>query len=104
MMQVKALAVGSLILAASVAGSSDASASRAAIAITSTTSAKTLETTVVGRIDARTHKPVAALRLGAATFKVVVTNTGDVDLAGVTVDDPAVSTCSRTIGTLAAGK
>jgi hypothetical protein len=44
-----------------------------------------------------------ALRLGSATFAVVVTNPGDVALEAVAVLDPASPSCSRTIGALAAG-
>jgi hypothetical protein len=44
-----------------------------------------------------------ALRLGSATFAVVVTNPGDVALEAVGVLDPASPSCSRTIGALAAG-
>jgi uncharacterized repeat protein (TIGR01451 family) len=38
-----------------------------------------------------------------ATFKITVTNTGDVALANVTVSDPLSPNCNRTIGTLAPG-
>ncbi len=37
------------------------------------------------------------------TFTITVTNTGDVELTDVTVDDDTVGTCDKTIGTLAAG-
>jgi len=38
---------------------------------------------------------------GTASFTITVTNTGDVDLANVTVSDPLVSACDNAIGTLA---
>jgi uncharacterized repeat protein (TIGR01451 family) len=38
-----------------------------------------------------------------ATFKITVTNTGDVALTNVTVSDPLSPNCDRTIGTLAPG-
>lgn len=99
----RALAVGSLVVAAAIAGSSDATASRPALTITSTPAEQTLETTVVGRIDAQTNRPVFALRFGTATFKVTVKNSGDVDLADVTVD-AASPACDRSIGALAVGE
>jgi uncharacterized repeat protein (TIGR01451 family) len=102
-MQRRALAAGSLIVAAAIAGSSDATASRAVITISSTPTVQALDTTVVARLDASRQKPVAALRFGTATFRVVVTNPGDVDLTEVTVDDLAAPGCNRNIGTLAAG-
>jgi hypothetical protein len=102
-MQGRTLAVGSLILAAAVAGSSDATATRPAISISSTPTVRTLETKVVTRFDARTHKLVPALRLGTATFSVVVANPSDVGLTAVTVVDPASPSCNRRIGTLDAG-
>ncbi len=41
---------------------------------------------------------------GTAEFTITVTNTGDVALTGVTVDDPNSSDCDKEIGTLAAGE
>src|SRR5262249_52406827 len=41
---------------------------------------------------------------GTATFKITVTNTGDVTLTDVTVSDPLSPDCNRTLGTLAVGK
>jgi hypothetical protein len=100
----RALAVGSLLLAAAIAGSSAATASRPALTITSTPTAQSLETkVVVSRIDARTHRPLAALRLATATFTVTVSNPGDIDLADVAVGASAVPGCNRSLGTLAAG-
>ena len=40
---------------------------------------------------------------GTATFDITVTNTGDVDLTGVTVSDPAAPACDNVIGALAVG-
>lgn len=40
---------------------------------------------------------------GTAVFRIVVTNTGDVDLTNVTVTDPLVPNCELYIGNLAAG-
>lgn len=40
---------------------------------------------------------------GTATFEIVVTNTGDVDLTDVTVTDPLTPACDRSIGALAVG-
>ncbi len=39
----------------------------------------------------------------AAIFEIVVTNTGDIDLSNVFVDDPSEANCDQLIGTLAAG-
>ena len=103
-MQVRTLAAGSLVLAAVVAGASDATASRPVITITSTPTVQALETTVLRRIDPKTHNLVASLRLATASFRVVVTNPGDVDLADVTVDDPGAPSCNRALGALAAGR
>ncbi|MDJ0665410.1 MAG: SdrD B-like domain-containing protein [Acidimicrobiia bacterium] len=41
---------------------------------------------------------------GTATFDITVTNTGDVDLTGVTVSDPAAPACDNVIGDLAVGE
>ncbi len=38
---------------------------------------------------------------GVATFEIVVTNTGDVDLNNVVVTDPVTPSCAKTIGALA---
>lgn len=43
-------------------------------------------------------------RGGEAKFTLVVTNTGDVDLTDVTVDDPRAADCAEDIGTLPAGE
>ena len=40
---------------------------------------------------------------GTATFTIEVTNTGDVDLTNVEINDPAVPACDATIAVLAAG-
>jgi uncharacterized repeat protein (TIGR01451 family) len=40
---------------------------------------------------------------GTATFKITVTNTGDVTLTNVTVGDTLSPNCNRNVGTLAAG-
>jgi len=40
---------------------------------------------------------------GTATFRITVTNTGDVVLHDVTVTDPKSSDCNRDLGTIAAG-
>ena len=41
---------------------------------------------------------------GTATFHVTVTNTGNVTLTSVTVDDPLSPSCDRNLGTLVAGQ
>ena len=41
---------------------------------------------------------------GTATFKITVTNTGDVTLTDVTVTDPKSPDCDRNLGTLAVGQ
>jgi uncharacterized repeat protein (TIGR01451 family) len=41
---------------------------------------------------------------GTATFKITVTNTGNVTLTSVTVDDPLSPNCSKSLGTLAVGQ
>jgi hypothetical protein len=103
-MQGRALAVGSLILAAAIAGSSNATASRPALTISSTPTLQSLETKVIlGRIHTGTHRAAARLQLATATFTITVTNAGDVDLADVSVDASAVRACNRTVDMLAAG-
>ncbi len=52
----------------------------------------------VDQTDTQTVNPGAS-----ASFEIVVTNTGDVDLVNVFVDDPQESNCDEFIGTLAAG-
>ena len=52
----------------------------------------------------RTPMPGHPVRPGdPVTFQITVSNTGDVPLTGVTVTDPLVPSCTRTIGTLPAG-
>jgi hypothetical protein len=92
----KALLAGALLVGA-VAASSDATASGPALSITSTPTIQKLDTRIVDR----NHRP--ALQFGTATFTVSVANTGDVDLAAVSVVDPASPSCNRTIGALAVG-
>jgi len=41
---------------------------------------------------------------GTATFSITATNTGDVELTGVTVSDPVAPNCDATIGDLAVGE
>ena len=41
---------------------------------------------------------------GTATFKIKVTNTGNVTLHSVTVTDPRSTGCNRNLGTMARGK
>ncbi|HEY4348534.1 MAG TPA: hypothetical protein VGM80_13180, partial [Gaiellaceae bacterium] len=41
---------------------------------------------------------------GTATFKITVTNTGDVTLSNVTVTDPLSPACNRSLGTLTVGQ
>lgn len=93
----KALLLGSVLVGAAVATSSDATASAPALSITSTPTIQRLETKVVNS----NHEPV--LLFGTATFTVVVANEGDVNLAGVSVVDPASPSCNRTIGALEVG-
>jgi hypothetical protein len=102
-MQGRALAVGSLLLAAAVAGSSDATASKPGIVIVAGPRVQTLETKIVSRLDAKTHRLMPALRFGTARFTVTVKNPGADDLAGVAVVDPQSPGCNRRIGMLAAG-
>ena len=54
-------------------------------------------------IHKETGTPVVD-RNGTAAFTVTVTNAGDTELTGVTVDDPLAPGCSVAIGTLAAGQ
>ena len=52
----------------------------------------------------RTPTPGHPVRPGdPVSFQITVTNTGDVPLTGVTVTDPLLPSCTRTIGVLAAG-
>ena len=98
----KALLVGSLLVGAAVAASSDATASAPILSITSTPTIQKVATTVVERFDAKTQKRIPTLQFGTATFTVTVANPGDVELDAVSVVDPAASSCDHTIGTLAA--
>jgi hypothetical protein len=102
-MQGRALAAGSLLLAAAVAGSSDATASKPALIVVAGPRVQTLETKVVARLDAKTHRRVPELRFGTARFTVTVKNPGADELAGVTVVAPQSPSCNRRIGTLPAG-
>ena len=43
------------------------------------------------------------VRGGTATFRITVTNSGDVTLTNVNVSDPSSANCNRDLGTLAAG-
>jgi hypothetical protein len=99
----KALLVGSLLVGAAVAASSDATASAPVLSIASTPTLQTVATKVVDRLDTRTEKRVPALLLGTATFTVTVANLGASELDAVSVVDPASPSCDRTIGALAAG-
>jgi uncharacterized repeat protein (TIGR01451 family) len=99
----KALLVGSLLVGAAVAASSDATASAPAISITTTPTVQNVATRVVERFDAKTGKREASLLFGTATFTVTVANPGDVELDGVSVLDQAAPGCNRTLGALAAG-
>ncbi len=98
----KALLVGSLLVGAAVAASSDATASEPALSITSTPTIQRVDTTVVDRLDAKTQTREPVLRFGTATFTVTVANPGDVELDAVSVVDHASPGCNRTIGALAA--
>jgi uncharacterized repeat protein (TIGR01451 family) len=49
-------------------------------------------------------KTQAILTGGTATFTITVTNTGNVTLTNVTVDDPMSTACDRAVGTLAPGQ
>jgi uncharacterized repeat protein (TIGR01451 family) len=53
-------------------------------------------------VDKSTSTPVVPVG-SDATFTVVVTNTGDVPVADVHLDDPSLSGCTQDLGTLAAG-
>jgi hypothetical protein len=99
----KALLVGSLLVGAAVAASSDATASAPALSITSTPTIQRVETKVVNRLDATTRTSEPALLFGTATFTVAVANPGASELDAVSVVDPASPSCDRTIGVLAAG-
>ncbi|HMQ37536.1 MAG TPA: LPXTG cell wall anchor domain-containing protein [Micropruina sp.] len=63
----------------------------ATVSVTGLTLTKTTSTPIVDRG-------------GEARFTLVVTNTGDVALTDVTVDDPRATECSSLIGTLPAGE
>ena len=102
-MRGKALLVGSLLVGAAVAASSDATASAPALSISTTPTIQRVETKVVNRLDAKTQTREPALLFGTATFTVTVANRGDVELDTVSVVDPASPSCDRTIGVLAAG-
>jgi len=102
-MQGRALAVGSLLLVAAVAGSSDATASKPAIVIVAGPRVQTLETKIVARLDAKGHRRMPVLRFGTARFTVTVKNPGADPLAGVTVVDPQSPSCNRKLATLAPG-
>jgi hypothetical protein len=84
-----------------LAAGSGATASPSAIEIAVNPKVQTRETTVVARIDPRTHKRTPALRFGTARFHIVVSNSSDASLTGVAVVDPEAPDCNRRIGTLA---
>lgn len=93
-----------------VALGSDASASRPLvsrsyfpIAVGISPKLQTLETSVVARIDPKTHARTPTLALGTAKFRISVTNETSVALTGVRVADPLSPACSRMIRTLAPG-
>ena len=102
-MRGKALLVGSLLVGAAVAASSDATASAPALSITSTPKIQSVQTKVVDRLDPKNRTRAPALLFGTATFTVTVANPGDVELDAVSVVDSASPSCNRTIGALAAG-
>src|SRR3954466_735911 len=89
--------------ACGVASSSHATETTPAISIVSTPNVQTLETRIVPKLDAKTHRWVATLDFGAATFRIGVTNHSTVELADVAVDASASAACNRQVGALAPG-
>ncbi len=63
------------------------------------TAAITIDKHALDLSDSQTVNPGSA-----ASFEIVVTNTGDVDLVNVFVDDPLESNCDQFIGSLAVGE
>jgi hypothetical protein len=92
-----------VVMVAAGSGSSSSLSKREAVRLVAWPAAQSLETRVIERSDPRTHRRTAVLRLGTARFRITVSNTGRVRLAGVVVRDASSPRCGRSIGTLAPG-
>jgi hypothetical protein len=88
---------------AAVGSDSRPSAPSPALVVAVGPEVQALATTIVARVDPRTHRVGPALRLATARFRIVVTNTGPERLVGVAVSDPRSPGCNRLLGELAPG-
>jgi uncharacterized repeat protein (TIGR01451 family) len=108
--RVAVLLVAAAAVCASVTLGSTAAASRQfvtrghpGIVIVSSPKSQTLETTILAKVNPKTHARTPRLVLGTAKFTITVTNADRVELTGVTVADPLSPRCNRNVVTLAAG-